>query len=138
AGDEGRAVGFQGAGNRVGYRLWVLAVDMHGVPAGRPEARHLVDRVGERQGAVDRDAVVVEEEDQLRQLEVTGKRDRFMADAFHEVAVRAEHEGPVVDDVVTELGGKDAFRERHANRGADALAEWTRGCLDAGGNEILG
>ena len=80
----------------------IVAVDAHRAPAGGLEALHLVGRVGERDRAVDRDAVVVEEDDQLVQPQVAGERDRLLADAFHQVAVAGEHIGVVVDEVVAE------------------------------------
>src|SRR5215467_7084959 len=57
-------------------------------PAGSLEALHLVDRIRERERTVDRDAVVVEQHDELVELEVAGERDRLLADALHQVAVR--------------------------------------------------
>ena len=48
----------------------------------------------------------------LRQLEVAGERDRLLADAFHQVAVGADDEGVVIDDVVAELGREHALGER--------------------------
>ena len=106
-------------------------------PAGGLEALHLVDRVGERQRPVDRDAVVVEQHDQLGELEMAGERDGFLADAFHQVAVGGEHEGRVIDDVLAELGGEVALGDRHADRVGDALAERAGGRLDAGRDEIF-
>src|SRR6185312_8127230 len=45
AGDQRWLVGFFGAGDRRGDRLLILAVDQLGLPAGRLESFHLVDRV---------------------------------------------------------------------------------------------
>ena len=96
-------------------------------PAGGLEALHLVDRVGERQRAVDGDAVVVEQHDQLVELQVAGERDRLLADAFHQVAVGGEHVGAVVDDVVAELGGEMRARRspcRPRWRGPGRAGRW--------------
>ena len=101
-------------------------------PAGGLEALHLVDGVRERRRPVDRDAVVVEQHDQLFQLEVAGERDRLLADAFHQVAVGGEHIGVVIDDVAAELGREMAFGNRHADRIGEPLAERTGRGLDAG------
>ena len=118
--------------------FWILAVDQLGGPAGGLEALHLVDRIGDRGRAVDRDAVVVIQHDQLVELPVPGHRDRFLRHAFHQVAVGGEHVGVMVDDLLAELGGQHLLRQRHADRGGDALAERAGGGLDALGVEILG
>ena len=86
----------------------------------------------ERQRAVDRNAVVVEQHDQPVELEMAGERDRFLADAFHQVAVGGEHVGLVIDDAVAELGGQMPLGDRHADRVGEALAERAGGGLDAG------
>ena len=137
AGDQRRLVGFLRAGDRGRDRLLVLAVDQLGRPAGGLEALHLVDRVGDRGRAVDRNAVVVIQHDQLVELPVAGQRDRFLRDAFHQVAVGGEHIGVVVDDLLAEFGGQHLLRQRHADRGRDALAERAGGGLDALGVEVL-
>ena len=85
----------------------------------------------ERGRAVDRDAVVVEQHDQPAEPEMAGQRDRFLADAFHQAAVAADHIGVVIDDVVAEAGASMALGERHADRLAEALAERAGRGLDA-------
>ena len=65
AGDQRRAVGRLRLRDRGRDRLLVVAVDPDRVPAMGLEARHLVDIVGERDRAVDGDAVIVVQEDQL-------------------------------------------------------------------------
>ena len=72
AGDQRRLVGFLRAGDRRRNRLRIMAVDQFGGPAGGLEALHLVDRIGDRGRAVDRDAVVVVQHDQLVELPVAG------------------------------------------------------------------
>ncbi len=121
-----------------GDRIRIVAVDLDGVPARGLEAGGLV--VGDRQGRrpVDRDAIVVEEDDELAEAQMACERDRFLADAFHEAAVASDHVGVVVDDVVAEPGIEQALRQRHADRGGDALAERAGGRLDAGGVAELG
>ena len=138
AGDQRRLVGFLRAGDRSRDRGLVMAVDLLGGPAARLEALHLVDGIGDRGRAVDRDAVVVVEHDQLAELPVPGHRDRFLRNAFHQVAVGGDHVGVVVDDLLAELGGEHLLGERHADRGRDALAERAGGGLDALGVEVLG
>ena len=47
-------------------------------------------------------------------------------DALHQVAVRAQHIGAMIDERIAELRRHDALGERKADRGADALAERPR------------
>ena len=138
AGDQRRLVGFLRAGDRGRNRLRIMAVDQFGRPAGGLEALHLVDRIGDRGRAVDRDAVVVVQHDHLVELPVPGHRDRFLRHAFHQVAVGGEHVGVMADHLLAEFGGQHLFRQRHADRGGDALAERAGGGLDALGVEVLG
>src|SRR5262249_17869007 len=56
AGDHRRLAGLARTRDRSGDRGLVLAVDQLGRPAGRLEALHLVDGIGDRGRAVDRDA----------------------------------------------------------------------------------
>jgi len=74
AGDHHRLIGRLRLFQRSGDGRRIVPVDARGRPAGGLEAFHLVDRVGERQRAVDRDAVVVEQHDQPVELQVTGER----------------------------------------------------------------
>ena len=138
AGDQRRLAGFLRAGDRGGNRLRIMAVDQLRRPARGLEALHLVDRIGNRGRAVDRDAVVVIQHDQLVQLPVSGHRDRFLRHAFHQVAVGGEHVGVMPDHLLAVLGDQHLLRQRHADRGGEALAERAGGGLDAAGLEVLG
>ena len=138
AGDHRGLAGRLGAGDRGRDRRLVLAVDQLRLPARRLEALHLVDGIGERGRAVDRDAVVVIEHDQLVELPVPGQGDRLLRHALHQVAVGDEHEGVMVDDLLAELGGEHLLRERHADGSGNSLAERAGGGLDALGVEVLG
>jgi hypothetical protein len=89
--------------------------------------------------AVDRNAVVVVERDQLGKAQRASQRASLMADAFHHAAVPQEGVGEVVDDVVTrtvflavELGRQQLLGQRHAHCVADALAERAGGGFHAG------
>ena len=137
AGDHGRPVALLRLLDRRGDLVGVLTVDAARVPAGGLEARDLVAGLRQRQRPVDRDAVVVEEDDQLVQPEVAGDRDRLVAEPLHQVAVGGNDVGVVVDDVVAELGGHQPLGERHADGVAEPLAERTGGGLDAEGDEVL-
>ena len=119
-----------------------MAVDVaRDVPAVRGEALRRV--VGEPAAhlAVDRDAVVVVEADQLAELLRARERARLVRDALHEAAVAAEEIGVVIDDRrlgAVELRRERALRERHADRVRDALAERPGRRLDARRHADLG
>jgi hypothetical protein len=84
--------------------------------------------------AVDRDAVVVVESDQLAELLRSGERAHLVRDAFHQATVAQEDVGVVVDDRRVgpiELGGEVLFRERHADGVRYALPERPRRGFDA-------
>src|SRR3974390_1070251 len=63
AGDQYRLVGCRRFLKRSSDRFRIVTVDARGSPASGLEALHLVDRVGERKRAIDRNAVVVEKHD---------------------------------------------------------------------------
>ncbi len=116
-------------------RVDVVAVDAgdHVPAVGREALGRVVDEPG-RDGAVDRDAVVVVEDDQLVQLPGAGKGRGLVADALHQAAIADEDVGVVVDDLVAvavELGGEQLFGQRHADGVAQALAERAGRRLDA-------
>ncbi len=138
AGDQRRPVGFFGRFNGGGDRRGIVAVDAGRRPASGREALHLIDRVGERQRAVDRDAVVVEQHDQLVQLQMPGERDRFLADALHQVAVGREHVCRMIDEIAAEQRGEVALGDGHADGVGQPLAERSGRGLDAGRVTVFG
>ncbi len=87
--------------------------------------------VGDRDRAIDRDAVIVEEDDQAIELEVASERDRFLADAFHQASIAGNHVGIVVNKTL-EARREIALGNRHADRICNALAERTGCGLHAG------
>jgi len=92
-----RILGLCGA-DRARDRRIVQPVDGLHVPAIGLEAPGRV--IGEPAAhlAVDRDAIVVVEHDQLAELERAGERAGLVRDAFHHAAVAGEHPGVVIDD----------------------------------------
>ena len=94
----------------------------------RAATSSLIDSVG---AAVVGDAVVVPQQDQLAQPQVSGQRDHFLADAFLQAAVADEGIGVVVDQAVAEAGVQIGLGHRHAERVGDALAERPGRHLDA-------
>ena len=112
------------------------------VPALRLEALPpVLDRERERGRAVDRDAVVVVEVDELGEAVLARERGGLVRDSLHQVAVGADAIDAVVDDLrvrpVVALG-EEALRHREAHAVREALAERPCGRLDARGEEVLG
>jgi hypothetical protein len=80
----------------------VVAVDVRDhVPAVRFETLRRVVREPALHVAVDADAVVVVERDELAELPRSRERCGFVRDAFHHAAVAHEHICVVVDDRVS-------------------------------------
>ena len=115
----------------------VMTIDAtHHIPAISLEARGGV--VGEPAigVAVDGDAVVVPEADQLAQAPGAGQRGGLVRDAFHQAAIAQEHPGAVVDDIkfgAVEALGQQLFGQRQAHRIGKALAQRAGGGFHARG-----
>jgi hypothetical protein len=141
--DEGRAIGLRvGRSERLADRVEreVVAEPLD-VPAVRLVARR--DILHERQvgRALDRDLVVVVDQAELAEAEEAGDRGRLAGDALHHVAVGADREGAVIDDLVAGhvvARGQHALGDRHADGVADTLAERTGRDVDAGRVPPLG
>ena len=138
AGDQHRPVGALGGRQAGGDFARIVAVAGRHGPSARREARRLVGRIGQRHLAVDGDAVVVPQHDEVPELQVTGQRDRLLADAFHQAAVAGQHIGLVADEAIAEFGIEVAFGNGEAHRVGDALAQRPGRRLDAGGVAELG
>ncbi|MCY1354613.1 hypothetical protein D9M69_409980 [compost metagenome] len=142
AADQGRTVaglarGLDGGPDLVG----VMAVDVADhLPAVGFEALRGV--VGEPavDFAVDGDAVVVVEGDQLVQALGAGQGADFMGNAFHHAAIAEEHVGVVVDDVVAitvELRSQGLFGDGEADGVGEALTQRAGGGFHAGGVAVF-
>jgi hypothetical protein len=138
--------GLVGAVFRVGdgLRHGGVVVAVHradDVPAiGGKAQGGVVDEPG-RDLAIDGDAVVVIQRDQLVQLPGAGQRAGLVADAFHQAAVAHEHVGVVVHHrvaVAVEFLRQQLFGQRHAHRVGDALAQRAGGGFHAGRDAGLG
>ena len=86
------------------------------VPAVGVEARHASSVKASSVRAVERDAVVVVEDDELAQAEMAGQRGGLGGHALHEVAVAGDGVGVVVDD------GREPASLKVAARNASAMA----------------
>ena len=115
----------------------VMAVDRanHIPTVGGKALRRVVDKPG-RDLAVDGNAVVVVQRDQLVQLPGACQRAGLVADALHQAAVAHEDIGVVVHDVqvhvtagasdhAVELLGEQLFGQRHAHRVGQTLPQRT-------------
>src|SRR5690606_31560188 len=123
--------------DRFRHGFGVVAVHGANVPAVGPEPGLMIIRHGKRGRTIDRDAVVVIEDDQPAEPEMTGERPRLMTDTFHQIAVTGDDVGPVVDDFGPVLGREMTFGEGHADRSRQSLAERAGRGLDPGGVPIL-
>src|SRR5262249_51252929 len=100
------------------------------IPSMRGEARFLISDVGEQNRAIDRNRIVVPDQDELVELLASRKADGFVTDAFHQAAVAANHPGAVIDQIRTEPRRKVPLRDGHAHGIGDALSKRARRGLD--------
>ena len=109
----------------------VMAVAGDDVPAVGLETRAACCREPALDMAVDGDAIVVPEGDQLAETEVPASEQASWRDAFHQAAVAEKGVGVVIDDLVAGRlnSAASTFGERHADRIGDALAERAGGRL---------
>ena len=108
------------------------------MPPVRLEALRDVVGVGEFGRAVDRDVVVVVDEHHAAELQVTGERRGFVADALHQVAVAADAEDVVVAHLGAEPFAHVLLVDRETDRVGESLPERTGGDLDPFGVVHLG
>ena len=112
--------------------------ELNDVPAVGLEASGHVVGVGQLGRAVDADVVVVVDVDEATQSEVPCQRRRLVADAFLEVAVRADREHAVVHDLGSEPRAEIRFGECDAHAVGEALTERPGGDLDSLQVAVLG
>ncbi len=144
----GLALGGLDRGVELGDVLDVFAglLPVHGlhVPAvGLVAGGHVLGE-GDVGVVLDRDLVGVVDRDEVAELLVTGERGGLAGDALLQVAVACDH----VDEVVERARARRGLRVEEAalvaggvgeaHRGGEALAQRTRGDLDALGVAVLG
>ena len=91
--------------------------------------------------AVNRNAVVIVENNQLAQTQSTRQRTYFVADAFHQTTVACKYVGSVIDHlmlIAVELGRQNLLSQRHTNAVSQTLAQGTGGGFDARSIAVLG
>ena len=147
--DDGLAAN-HGRLGRLRFRLFdrgvdgigVMAVDVRNhVPAISFEAFRRV--VGEPtfNFAVDGNAVVVVETNQLAHAQCARQRARLVRDTFHQTTVAEENVSVMIDDVMAgaiEFLREQFFRDRHADRIGDTLAKRAGGGFHAGRHAVFG
>ena len=69
---------------------------------------------------------------------MSGQRNCFVAEAFHQAAVASDHIRMVIDKIVTETRIQQTFGQRHADRRCNALPQGSGGGLDAGRVAVFG
>ena len=116
----------------------VVAVDFQHIPAGGQETLFLVRHVRNLDLAVDGDAVVIPQYDQVRQLQLAGKADGLLANALHQATVARDHVGIVINDLFGVARALDFFGDCHANGRGDALTQGAGCGFDTGGVAIFG
>ena len=138
AGDKAGPIARMGAPDRGGDRVVIHAVDPLGGPAMRAEPHDLIVRDGEIGRPVDRDRIVVPEDNQLVEPQMPGERQSLVADPLHQAAIAAEHIGAMLDEIVTELGRQVPLGERHADGVAEPLPKRPGRHLDAARQPAFG
>ena len=138
AGDQHRARCILCRRQSAGDIIGVLAIATVGDPARRLEARHFIGRSGQRGGAVNGDVVVVPQHDQALGLQMPGQRNRFVGNAFFQIAVRGDDIGLVIDQLAAIARVQMPLRNRHAHGIGDALAQRPGGGFDARQMAIFG
>ena len=141
--DERRPPGFVDAClKRTLERVQVVAVfDMLDVPLGCLEALADVFAEDQSRRAGQRHLVGVIQIDDFAEAEMAGQAGRFVRDTLHQVAVRDDAEGVVVDDRVAWLvvgGCQVGLGDGQADTIREALAERSGGQLDAWRQAVLG
>ncbi len=91
--------------------------------------------------AIDGNAVVIVESNQLAQTQGSRQRADFVGDAFHHATVAEEGVGVVIDHVVAvavKLGRQDFFGRCHAHGVGNALPQWASGGFYTGCIAVFG
>src|SRR5688500_7582634 len=104
----------------------VVTVHAADIPAVCVEAGLYVFRERQGSGSVDTDAVVVVQNDELAETEMTRERAGLVRQTLHEVAVAGNDIGPMIEqrELRTIVSLREPLlRDRHTHRIAEPLAE---------------
>ena len=123
------------------FHVVAVAVDLLDVPAVGLETLGPVLGEGQLRRAVDADVVVVVDDHEIVQAQVTGQRAGLGGDALLQVAVAGEDVDLVVDDreaLAVEVVGQVLLGDGHAHGIRDPLPQRAGGRLDAELGIVLG
>ena len=118
----------------------VVAVHLLRVPAVGSKAADHVVAVSQPGGAVNRDVVVVVEDDEPAQPQVTGQGRYLVRHALHQIAIRSQDVGKVIYYGKTwrvKARRQPAFGQGHAHGVAQALPQRTGRRLDPASRVVL-
>src|ERR1051326_7565727 len=102
------------------------------VPSVRFETQGTIFRERNVSPSGKRDVVVIVEEDQFAELQMTRERRGLRRNAFHQIAVAYQRISIMIDNLVTwavVARGEIVFRDRHADTISESLTERTGRCL---------
>jgi hypothetical protein len=106
------------------------------MPAICLEAAGYILRETQRGIAIYGDVVVIVQDIQLSQTQMTGQGGGLACYAFHQIAVTREGPNPVIHDRVVrpvEMLRQQTFRDGKPHRVPESLSQWPSGGLHAGG-----
>ena len=118
----------------------VGVIDMDDVPVVPLEALAHILGKGQFGRALDRDRVAVIDPAQVREPQVPRDRRRLARDAFHHVAIAAEHVDVVIDDreaIAVVTRSQSPLGDRHAHRIAATLPQRPGGGFHPGGHAVF-
>ncbi len=131
AGDERWFDGFFGFKQRSFNGCGVVPVNAQRVPAAGFKAFDLVGGIRDRNLAINGDAIVVPHDDELVELEVPGKGNRFLGNAFQKAAIACQHIGIMVNQIGTKFCRQFGLGNGHAHAIGNALTQRAGGCFNA-------
>ena len=137
AGDHGGLVGALRRLEGCCHFGGVVAIDAAHIPVGGGESGELIGRIRHAHFAVNGDAVVVPQHDEVVELQVARQGDGFLGNAFHQAAVAGQHIGLVIDEVIAEAGCQMALGNGKAHGIGKALAQGPGGGFNACGMAIF-
>ena len=111
-----------------------MCINLDHVPLVALETKLYIIAVGELCAPFNGDVVVVVEDHELVETQVTRERERFMAEALHHIAIAAKYVGMMINErnfIGVVAFGEHALSQRHADAIAAALPQGACRGLDA-------